>query len=295
MIAFITSFRARALAQDWDHHILLLERCVRSMLAQTAGEVCVVVACHEIPDTPLTQETRVHFLPVNSPPPMRNNDDMCADKVLKLSAGSQWARAQGYEYVVFTDADDLMSNRVAGFVADRRGENGWYCQSQMFYRYGGRFMRFSDIPGPTAGPCVIVRADLLKFAQPPFSGLWTEFVIADGEVNYLKLLGRHGETVSTLAAVGLGHYRDYMIKEGHPLKRLPFPANVVINHHDSTSFVSGGLGSYQPLRFRTALQRSLRWLPSVRLVTRSVRDEFLIPPNREIPRRYRTGGSILWR
>src|SRR5882762_11214635 len=136
MIAFITSFRARALAQDWDHHVLLLERSVRSMLAQTRGEFYVVVACHEIPDTLLAQEPRVHFLPVNFSPPIRNNDDMCVDKVLKLSAGAAWARAQGCEYVVFNDADDLVSNRIAGFVADHRGENGWYCPCEMFYTHG---------------------------------------------------------------------------------------------------------------------------------------------------------------
>jgi len=220
---------------------------------------------------------------------------MCVDKVLKLSAGAAWARAQGCEYVVFNDADDLVSNRIAGFVADHRGENGWYCPCEMFYTHGGRFMRFFDIPAPAAGPCVIVRASLLQFTKPPFSGAWTELVIAHGESNYLGLLGRRGEVVNTLAAVGLEHYREYMTNGGHPLKPLPFPANVIINHHDSTSFVSGGVGSYQLGGFRTGLRRFFRSIPSVRLMTRSVRREFLIPPKHEIPRRYRVGSSLFWR
>lgn len=195
------------------------------------------------------------------------------DKVLKLSAGVQWARAQGCEYVVFTDADDLVSNRIAGYVANHRGENGWYCASEMFYTYGGRLIRFFDIPAPSAGPCVIVRADLLKFG----------------------LYGPHGEMVNTLAAVGHEHYREHMSKEGYPLNSLPFPANVVINHHDSTSSVSGGLGSYPLAGFRTRLRRFLRLIPTVRLMTRSVRGEFLIPPKDEIPRRYRVGTSLFWR
>jgi len=295
LIAFITSFRGRALAQDWDYHVLLLERAVLSMLAQRHGECCVVVACHEIPDTPLAQEPRVHFLPVNFPLPTRNNDDMCVDKVLKLSAGAEWARAQGCEYVVFTDADDLVSNRIAGFVADHRGENGWYCPSEMFYTYGGRFMRLFDIPAPCAGPCVIVRANLLQFTKPPFYGAWTELIIAGGESTYLRLLGRHDEMVNTLAAVGLGHYREYMSNEGYPLNALPFPGNVIINHRDSTSFVAGGLGSYEAMGFQRAVKRCLRFLPSVRLMTRSLRREFLIPSKEEIPLRYRNGDSIFWR
>jgi hypothetical protein len=295
MIAFVTSFRARALAQDWDHHVLMLERAIRSMLAQAQGECRVVVACHEIPDTPLTHEPRVHFLPVDFPPPDRNNDDMCVDKVLKLSAGTRWAQAKGCEYVVFTDADDLVSNRIAAVVADHRGENGWYCPSVMFYTYGGRFMRFGSIAEPASGPFAIVRADLLKFERPPFSGAWTELVIAGGESNYLRLLGQRGEMVNTLAAAGLAHYRKHMVNEGHPLKPLSFPAIVMINHHDSTSFIGGGLGSYKSVGFQTTVRGFFRWLPSVRLVTQSLRHEFVIPSKNEIPRRYRTGTSIFWR
>jgi hypothetical protein len=52
MIAFVTSLRARALAQDWDYHVWLLERTVQSMLTQTRGKTRVAVACHDVPDTP---------------------------------------------------------------------------------------------------------------------------------------------------------------------------------------------------------------------------------------------------
>ena len=48
-IAFCTSFRARALANDWPYHTWLLERVVHSMLSQTRGEAQVVVGCHDIP------------------------------------------------------------------------------------------------------------------------------------------------------------------------------------------------------------------------------------------------------
>ena len=274
---------------------MMLERAVQSILAQVQGESCVVVACHEIPKTPLVRESRVHFLPVNFSPPIRTNVDMCVDKVLKLSAGAQWARAQGYSYVVFTDADDLVSNRIVEFVVDHPDENGWYCPAVMFYTYGGRFMRFVSYRGLLAGPCVIVRTDLLKFESPPFSGGWTKLVIAGGGANYLELLGRHGQLVNTLAAVGHGRYREYMTNEGCPLKPLPFPPIIMINHDDSISLVAGGQGSYQPVGLRTVLRRSVKWLPSVRFMTRSVRNEFLIPPNTEIPNRYRKQGSIFWR
>ena len=294
MIAFITSFRARALAQDWGHHLLLLERAVRSMLAQTRGELCVLVVCHEIPETPLSKEPRVRFLPVTFAPPARNNDDMCVDKVLKLSAGARWAQLRGFEYVAFVDADDLVSNRISGFVSDHRGENGWYCPFVLFHAYGGHLVRSARISAPASAPFAIVRTDLLKFEVPPFRSAWTELVIRGGEAEYLALLSRRCEVVNTLAAVGLAHYREYMAIEGHPLEPLPFPGIVMINHSDSTSFVSGGLGSYQPEEYYAALKRYVRWLPSLQLVGPALRREFLIPAKDEIPRRYQRG-SIFWR
>lgn len=304
MIAFITSLRARALAQDWDYHVWLLERTVTSMLAQSRGECCAVIACHEEPETAVGRDPRVHCLSVTFPPPARDNDDMCADKVLKLSVGTEWALAHGCDYVVFNDADDLVSNRIGGFVTDHNGAAGWFAPSQMFYTYGGRMLRHCEIPAPSAGPCVIVRANLLTFDLPPFSGAWADLVGKGGETRFLEVLGRHRRQVNVLAAVGLGHYREFMTNEGHPLDPLPFSANIVINHSDSTSHVAGGIGSYDRgvsrghpawRRFLSQTKQRALKLPTLRAMTQSLRREYGIPPDHEIPLGYRIGGSIFWR
>lgn len=129
MIAFVTSLRARALGRDWDHHVWLLERTVASMLAQTPGPVSVVIGCHEIPDTPLSREPRLHFRPTVISPPPRTFADMSADKVIKHSLGAAWAVAQGAEYVIFNDADDLVSHRIGEFLASHPDGPGWYAAS----------------------------------------------------------------------------------------------------------------------------------------------------------------------
>jgi hypothetical protein len=295
MIAFLTSFRARALAREWDRHVLLLNRAIGSMLSQTRGECCAVVACHDLPESRYRDHSRVHFISVDFAPPERNNDDMCVDKVLKLSAGAKWAIDRGCEYIVFSDADDLVSNRIGAYVDDHRGENGWCCSSEIFYTLGGRLARFFRMQAPAAGPCVIVRADLLQFAFPPFAGHWADLIRAGGEDHYLKLLERRAARVNTLAAVGHNHYLTLMKLEGHPLRSLPFPGNVVINHNDSMSFVEGGAGSFQPLSLRTRAKRFLQFLPSMRLMSPSLRSEFSVPSNKEIPRAYRNAGSVFWR
>lgn len=304
MLAMITSFRALALARDWEHHVWLLERTVESMLAQTNPDVVVVVACHDIPESHLARNPRVHFLPVKFSPPARDNDDMCVDKVLKLSVGANWAVDQGCDYLMFNDGDDLVSNRISAMVAEGHGATGWYSASELFYTYGGRLLRYHKIAGMRSGPCVILRSDLAEFAVPPFKGEWTDIIKRGGEERYLGLLARHGEKTSVLAAVGLGNFREFMIQRGQPLLPMPFPANVVINHSDSTSHVPGGMGSYYfvgiPQRFsrRVALSRlkqRMRWLPTLRLLSPSLRREFSIPPDSEIPAAYRTSGSLFWR
>lgn len=296
MIAFCTSLRAKALANDWSYHTWLLERVVHSMLAQTRGDVHVVVACHDVPESPeWRDDPRVTFLPIDADMPVRNFDDMVTDKVLKLSAAARWVIEHGAaDYVVFNDADDLVSDRLGEFVEANRGSNGWYTTSQRFYTYGGRLMRLQKIAGGASGPCVIVRGDLLTFGRPPFSGPWVDLVHGGGEHAYLGYLARHRREVCELAAVGLGHYRAFMAAQGHPLAPLPFGGNVVINHKDSVS-TTGGTNGYQLLSPLRSLKRSLKWLPSLRLATPAVRDEFHIPATREIPDAYRGGASVFWR
>jgi hypothetical protein len=296
VIAFATSLRARALAgEKWAYHVWLLERVVQSMLAQERGDIRVVVTCHDVPDTPLARDPRVHFERISVPVPQRDFDDMAVDKVLKLSAGARWAATQGCRFVVFNDADDLVSNRIGGHLMAQPDANGWYAATQMFYTYGGRVMRRQRIADPAAGPCVAVRTDLLTFDRPPFDqSPWARMIAAGGEQRYLQLLARHGAEVCVLAAVGIGYYRSFMADSGHPLQPLPFPANVVINHADSMS-TTGGTHGYQRLSPLGSLKRSLRWVPTLRYVGAEARREFHIPDTTAIPPHYRGGASVFWR
>jgi len=95
MLTFIVSMRARALSKDWAHHTRLLERTVDSLLAQTNPNFEIVIACHDVPQIAQATHPKVHMLPVSIPIPQRTFDDMCADKVLKLSKGVEWAIPRG--------------------------------------------------------------------------------------------------------------------------------------------------------------------------------------------------------
>jgi len=304
MLAVVTAFRSRCLARDWDYHGWLLQRTLDSILAQTNDEFVVVVVCHETPAIPHAHHPKIRFLPVEFPPPDRDNDAMCADKVFKLSVGAAWAVSAGCDYTMFTDADDLLSRRVSEFVARRRGANGWYTPSEFYYAYGSRWLRSNQRPASGSGPGVIVRSDLLEFASSPYSGVWLETILQGGERRFAELLARRSQRINTLAAVGLANFQKLMLAEGRPLEPLPFPGNVVINHSDSTSHVPGGVGTAVPeqspvrnaLRARLSrIKRAGSRLPSVRPLTPALCSEFAIPAPRLVPRAYRRRGSIFSR
>jgi hypothetical protein len=265
MLTFIIPLRARALAKDWPLHLALLERTVDSILAQSHPAFAVAIVCHDVPEIRQVGHPAVHVLRVGVPLPQRTNDDMCADKVIKLSRGVDWANDHGSDYVMFVDADDLVSRRLSAFVAEHPAANGWYLQTGFVHRYGDWWMRAHAPHHLICGTSAIIRTNLLR-AEPV---AWCR-----------------GETVDTLAAAGHDAYLRHMAGQGAPLAPLPFAGAVYVLHDDSLSEVPGGVGhrhggvAGQQPRWRRALGRGKRValdLPTLRPITPHLRAEFTIP------------------
>lgn len=290
MIGFATSFRAKALARDWAAHVWLLERTLTSMLA--VEHSTVVVGCHEAPVTPLAANPRITFLPVDAPIPRRTNDDMCIDKVIKVSAAIRLLQDRGTPYVAVCDADDLVSRRIGPFVAARAGAPGWFTPVSLVFAYGRRWMRRLALPPDTTGAFAIIRADLLSSAVPPFSGAWVDQLRREGEDAYVAALAARRLPVCPLIAAGHGNYARLLAAAGHRLEPLPFPAYLQINHADSVSSVQGGSGTFARPSFGAILRSAHHWLPTLRPLPRRVRQEFAILDR--IPPSY-AGASLFWR
>lgn len=303
MLSMVTCLRSRAVSRNWDHHVWLLQRTLDSMLAQTHPDFRIVVVCHEIPDIPQLKHPKVNALSVAFSPPLRNNDEMCADKVLKLTAGAEWALQRGTDYVMFADGDDLVSNRIASFVAERPGANGWFSNSEYFFRYGGKVLRRNDMVPGRSGPTVIVHGKALRFADAlDSSELWHRVVSAGENERFVEALASRGLKVNTLAAVGHTKYVNFLDSIGSPIEALPFVASIVILHPDSTSNVPGGKGSscdFSPPRhplWRRKLSRLMqvvRQLPTLRVLNLGLRAEFSVPGDGDLPAEFRVGGIPL--
>jgi hypothetical protein len=277
MLTIVTSLRAKALADDWGHHVALLDHSLRSMLSN-AGHFRIVVVCHEVPPS---SDRRVTFLPVSFDAPRRVNDEMCVDKVLKLSIGTRWALERGTDYVMFTDADDLVNRRTASFVEQHHGEPGWYSDIEYYCTDRAHLYRTNTAAPGTSGSCAIVRSDLIEFDLPPFNNKWTDLVARD-EQPYLDLLASRMHEVSILAAVGHPDYVRLLALSGQQLRPFPFAANMKIKHYDATSCVVGGKGSAiggadpRPVwrRIASTIKKTASDLSMMQPITRNIRRDF---------------------
>jgi len=256
MLTFVTSIRARAVAADWDHHVRLLERTLRSCLAQTEPAVRVIVVCHDRPGV-LVDDPRVEFVPVDLPVPRLDHAELVCDKVLKISIGAQQAIACGSRFIMFADADDLVSRRLAALARQCPDVNGWYFPRGYSHRYGQPWLKRTHHHHLLCGTSAVLRADLLKFERSDeYRGGW----------------------VNTLAAAGHDQYAAILEAQGHPLAPLPFPGSVYVQHAASlaTMVPVGEASGSAWRRAARQLRHRASELATVRPLTPGLAREFTI-------------------
>ena len=91
---------------------------------------------------------------------------MRTDKGRKMLHGLALAREDDDSHVMFLDADDLVSNRLAGYVAEHPTANGWFIN---------RGYRLNEAPHPRlfwrhnfhleCGSSHIIRSDIAPFPE----------------------------------------------------------------------------------------------------------------------------------
>lgn len=253
-LAFVTSLRAKAMAADWPMHVRLLDRMLASCLAQTNPDVAVVIVGNDRPEI-ATRDPRVHFIQVDVPLPKREFNDLTVDKVLKVTVGAEWAIAQKFRFLMYADADDLISRRLSAFVADHQDGTGWYFTDGYSHRYGQPFVMRSPDHHLTCGTCAIFRTEALSFAHDP------EY---------------RNQRVETVAAIGHTNYVPFLAQRGYPLAPLPFPGSIYLQHADSiatTSEMPSGLDIRGRLR---RIKQSAVRLRRFRPLTPAIAREFTI-------------------
>ena len=133
MLVFIVPLKSARVADSWEQVSKLFCRTIASACAQTSAEFRIVVACHEIPQGDFSNPN-LEFIQVPYPAPSTASfSDLRLDKKHKRFTAFTRALEYSPNHVMFLDADDLVSNRLAQFVADHSAANGWYLRSGYFF------------------------------------------------------------------------------------------------------------------------------------------------------------------
>jgi hypothetical protein len=115
----------------------------------------VVVVCNQRP-TIAFEHPHVHYLEVDFPPPLLDPEETLgqgyeyshsqdiarknADKARKIWAGLDYAQRFAPTHAMMVDADDCVSCRLAEFVDNHAGGQGWYFKTGYFHTEGSRFL-----------------------------------------------------------------------------------------------------------------------------------------------------------
>ena len=261
-LTFIIPVRHQDNARNWSALKRRLAETVRSISRQDAGGWKAVVVANrgaDLPDLPEGFEVKwVEFPPnkismENAVDKDEFYDAMRLDKGRRVLAGMLHAGETGYLMVV--DDDDLVSRRLASFVAKNPGANGWFVRDGYVWKEGGRMMFRPTDFSRICGSSHIVRTDLYRL---PAS------VEAADETYVRRVLGAH-----------IFLY-DHFVQAGTPLAPLPFVGAVYrIAHAESYTSSGGIVGNY--VRKNSVwflIKRVARQVTRLQLKTRRVEQEF---------------------
>ena len=120
LFVFAIPLMPRQRAGDWHRVLGNLRATLRSVLNQTDPNFLVIIATSDSIDLPELRDPRIQILPV----PQNNAVELEADsqpssmrdKLYKQGVLATHANALGAGYLMQTDADDLVSNRLVAFV-----------------------------------------------------------------------------------------------------------------------------------------------------------------------------------
>lgn len=249
MLVFIVPLKSAQVSRSWSRASALCERTLRSICAQTSGEFRAVLVCHEPPQ----MSFRHPSLEIVSRPDLPVPTSLIAqrhDKWIKARIGLVTQRPRAPFHAMIMDADDCVSNRLAGWIAAHPASPGWYFDRGYIHDEGTRTLfihrhRFDLMCGTSS----ILRCVTDEIPD----GL-------DGPLTSYPIL-RYGHSKIV----------DHMNSVGRPLRRLPFPGAVYIRNTGET-ITDFSLGRWQSRRI------AIRKLFSTRRLTSRLAAEYGLYP-----------------
>ena len=248
MLVFIVPLQSPQASTDWRRVSSLAQRTIGSLLAQQHPAFHVVLVCNE-PPIGCPSDSRLQILQRSFPAPEVSIwENRMSDKWRKVRVGLVGMRDVAPCHLMVVDADDCVSNRLAGFSAASPDSVGWVFERGWMHDEGSsliylRRREFDAICGTSS--IVHVNRDELPVNEE--GGREDNFVLKSGHTKI----------------------RTYMMDRGTPLQRLPF-VGAVYNLGTGENHTSFSLKAWRSKR--VMLQKAL----SYRLLTSRIREEFTL-------------------
>ena len=181
----------------------------------------VIVVCNDIPDLPV--RSQVDFVRVDFPPPSRDTSAVTGLDAIRIDRGTKYfvglLHAARFKptHVMFFDADDYLSRRIAGYVNSHPGSHGWVIKDGYIYRDGSHFIQKLSDFHLWNGSCNILRFEYLDVPSDLVAPISQRDIIQRLDPFFLRgILGAHPFTDS---------YFDVI---GKPLERFPFRGAIYV-------------------------------------------------------------------
>jgi hypothetical protein len=261
-LTFIVPVRHQDNAKDWSRLKANLTQTLASISNQTSGSWKAIVVANEGADLPALPKN-VEALRVTFPPNTLHEKGNATQEefyeAFRMDKGRRvlaaMLAAESTSHFMIVDDDDLVSGRLAEFVARNPLSNGWVVKQGYVWTDQGSMLFAHPNVNSLCGSTLIVRAAL--YGLPATASGWPDERIA-------KLLGSHRQIA------------DHLSQAGTPLEALPFPGTIYRIGHAGNHSGKGGIAdeffwNRRYLRRPWSLGKNLLML---RPITRETRQEF---------------------
>ncbi|MDE3184116.1 MAG: hypothetical protein KGM16_11925 [Bacteroidota bacterium] len=244
MIGFIVPVKPKQFSKNWELDNLLLERTARSICNQEIDDFKLIIVYTDKPEINFSHKN-IHYIHfsyimvshhklIDWEERKKWHSPIVAERMMdkgrKIALGCQKAKELKCTYLMGVDSDDLVSCKLAAFVAENAGENiaGWRINDGYLYEDNSMIAIKNHKIWFINGSTHIIRADLVDV--PDFETdfkFWSYSLFENHAYTYQRLIHVNNQTLQTLPFYGviyLVHKNNYSsIKKfvtGKPIRLL---------------------------------------------------------------------------
>lgn len=245
---FCIPLKSKQTSSDWQIVESLFNKTIKSIYNQIADDYKILVACHEKPEIHMKVDSRIEFLLADYAPPKKMDKSIDSkvqehsrmlDKSAKMDLLARRVKEYGGGYLMFMDADDIVSNRLVEYVQNDNYAYGYVVKRGYEYNYKSSKIKYEFWFNRICGS-----SHILRLSE---SDLPSDEDIKNRSGVLMKLMWR-------------GHYyaEENSRKLHRPLKVLPFFACMyVINTSQNDSQTFGNIGWKRKILRKTMPEFSL--------------------------------------